>query len=65
MCVGFIACGGFVGRLVGGLGRSDVLSALVSVAAGSGPRAALRLSEYRRDRDTCFCYFAFLFHCKH
>lgn len=41
MCVGGIACNVLVGRLVGGLGLSGLLSGLVSVIVSSGLELAL------------------------
>lgn len=47
MCVGGIVCSVSVGRLVGGLGLSGLLSVFVSVAVSSGLEATLRFSANR------------------
>lgn len=54
ICVGGIACSLSVGRLVGGLGLSGLLSVLVSVIVSSCLEAALRLSANRSNWNVYF-----------
>lgn len=50
MCLGGLACSRPVGRLLGGLGLSEWLSAFVSLVVSSGPEVVVRLSGNRANR---------------
>lgn len=54
MCVAGIACSVSVSRLVGGLGLSGLLSALVSVSASSALEVAFRLTANRSETRNLF-----------